>query len=225
VISREDIRDGALMRMVAACNGLLTVHDDDFMAASVAQTLAEAPPEVRLGGDAWVFGYGSLMWNPAMLTAERRIATIHGYHRRFCLWTPAGRGTPENPGLVLGLARGGACKGVAYRIRGPQVEEEFSILWRREMVSDGYCPRWVRMTCEGESLSALTFVINREAPRYAGRLSDQQAAEAIAKAIGDLGTNAEYLLSTVTHLDEIGIPDRRLHALKTCLLKILSEPR
>jgi cation transport protein ChaC len=93
------------------------------------------------------------------------------------------------------------------------------------MVSDGYCPRWVRMTCEGESLSALTFVINREAPRYAGRLSDQQAAEAIAKAIGDLGTNAEYLLSTVTHLDEIGIPDRRLHALKTCLLKILSEPR
>jgi cation transport protein ChaC len=222
VISREEIRDGVLMRMVAACGGLIPAHSDAEIAESIAKTLAAAPPEVQAGGDAWVFGYGSLMWNPAMETAERKIATVRGYHRRFCLWTPAGRGTPEHPGLVLGLARGGSCKGVAYRILGPQVAEEFSILWRREMVSDGYCPRWVRMVSGEDSYWALTFVINRAAPRYAGRLDDFEAARAIAKAVGELGTNAEYLLSTVAHLDQIGIPDRRLHAVKSCLLEFMS---
>jgi cation transport protein ChaC len=224
VISREDIRDGAVMRMVVACGGLIPVHSHADMAASIEVTMQQAPPEVQAGGDAWVFGYGSLMWNPAMETAERQTALVRGYHRRFCLWTPAGRGTPEHPGLVLGLARGGSCKGVAYRILGAKVAEEFSILWRREMVSDGYCPRWVRMICDGELRWALTFVINRQAPRYAGRLSDAQAAQAIAKAIGDLGTNAEYLLSTVAHLEQIGIPDRRLHAVKSCLLDLMSPP-
>lgn len=218
MISRDEIRSGAVMRMVDACAGHIPIFTEDDMAQSIEATLTEAPADVRTGADAWIFGYGSLMWNPALETEERRIATIFGYHRRFCLRTPLGRGTPDQPGLVLGLDRGGSCKGVAYRIAHSKIREEFAVLWRREMVSDGYIPRWVSLGSDRGPLNALTFVINRDCPRYAGPLSDQETAQTIAKATGDLGSNTEYLLSTVAHLEALGIPDRRLHTLRACLL-------
>lgn len=219
MITREQIRNGFLLDMLRRADSPVPVHGEDQLDILQAAAMAEAPAAVRDGGDAWVFGYGSLMWNPAILHQDTRIATLHGYHRRFCLWTPLGRGTPEKPGLVLGLARGGSCRGVAFRIAGPDVDEEFRVLWRREMVSDGYVPRWVGLETEKGPIHALTFVINRDCPRYAGRLPDDEAVKVIAGTGGDLGTNAEYLLSTVQHLDELGIPDRRLHALKRCLLE------
>lgn len=212
--TREDILGGSFLRMVRESGGLIPISTEDDLAAGQAAALAAAPPQVRAGGDAWVFGYGSLMWNPAVRYQESRIATLNGYHRRFCLWTPVGRGSVDQPGLVLGLARGGSCKGVAYRIKGEHVGEEFSVLWRREMISDGYIPRWVTLHTAEEPVTALAFVINRACPRYAGRLPDAEAARAIAAASGALGSNAEYLLSTVEHLDALGIPDRRLHALR-----------
>lgn len=218
--TREDILGGSFLRMVRDSGGLIPISTDEDLAAGQAQALAAAPEAVRAGGDAWVFAYGSLMWNPAMRYQESRIATLSGYHRRFCLWSPVGRGSADHPGLVLGLARGGSCKGVAYRIKGAHVAEEFSVLWRREMISDGYIPRWVTLhTAEGP-LSALAFVINRACPRYAGRLPDDEAARAIAAASGALGSNTEYLVSTVDHLDSLGIPDRRLHALRRCLMDV-----
>jgi len=219
VITREDIRAGFLLRMIREAGAPIHLHDEDDLDASQAATLAEAPPEVRAGGDAWVFGYGSLMWNPAIHHCDSRIATLHGYHRRFALWAPLGRGSPDAPGLVFGLARGGSCKGVALRIAGSDVAEEFAVLWRREMVSDGYLPRWVRIRIAEDVVPALTFVLNRASPRYAGRLPDDTVVATIRTAAGDLGSNAEYLLSTVEHLDQLGIPDRRLHALKRCLLE------
>ncbi len=216
--TREDILGGSFLRMLQDAEGLIPISSEDDLRDGQAAALAAAPAAVRAGGDAWVFGYGSLMWNPAIRYAESRIATLHGFHRRFCLWSPVGRGSAAHPGLVLGLARGGSCKGVAYRIEGRHVDEEFSVLWRREMISDGYIPRWVSLhTAEG-ALSALTFTINRTCPRYAGRLPDEEAARAIAEASGALGSNTEYLLSTVDHLDALGIPDRRLHALKRHLV-------
>lgn len=219
MITREQIRNGFLLDMIRRADCPIVLHEEDVLEASQAETLAAAPPAVRNGGDAWVFGYGSLMWNPAIHYRGTCIATLHGYHRRFCLWTPLGRGTPDNPGLVLGLTRGGSCRGVAFRINGADVEEEFRVLWRREMISDGYTPRWVKIRTLQGSADALTFVINRTSPRYAGRLVDDDAVKIIAGTGGDLGTNAEYLLSTVQHLDDLGIPDRRLHALKHCLLE------
>ncbi|MGC2853853.1 gamma-glutamylcyclotransferase [Novispirillum sp. DQ9] len=218
--TREDILGGSFLRMVRDSQGLIPTFSDEDLAAGQAAALAAAPAAVRDGGDAWVFGYGSLMWNPAIRYEESRIATLHGFHRRFCLWSPVGRGSAEHPGLVLGLARGGSCKGVAYRIKGEHVDEEFSVLWRREMISDGYIPRWVTLRTAEGPLAALAFTINRACPRYAGRLPDDEAARAIAVAAGALGTNAEYLLSTVEHLDALGIPDRRLHALRRRLLEV-----
>lgn len=217
MISREEIRNGALLRMARKMGDVIRIHTEEELAASQAAALAAGPESVRRGGDAWVFAYGSLIWNPAIYYQENRIATLYGYHRHFCLWTPLGRGSPDAPGLVLGLAHGGSCKGVAYRIAGPDVEEEFAVLWRREMVSDGYVPRWVTVhTAEGP-LPALTFVIDRRGSRYAGRVPDDEAVRIIRRAVGYLGSNAEYLLSTVAHLDSLGIPDRRLHRLKRCL--------
>lgn len=218
--TREDILGGSFLRMVRDSQGLIPTFSDEDLAAGQAAALAVAPAAVRDGGDAWVFGYGSLMWNPAIRYEESRIATLHGFHRRFCLWSPVGRGSAEHPGLVLGLARGGSCKGVAYRIKADDVDEEFSVLWRREMISDGYIPRWITLRTAEGPLAALAFTINRACPRYAGRLPDDEAARAIAVAAGALGSNAEYLLSTVEHLDALGIPDRRLHALRRRLLEV-----
>lgn len=223
MISRDAIRNGFLLDMVRRAGHPIHLNSEAELDASQAEAMADAPAEVAAGGDAWIFGYGSLMWNPAIHYQESRVATLHGYHRDFCLWAPVGRGSPEFPGLVLGLAPGGACKGVAYRIAGAAVAEELAVLWRREMISDGYIPRWVPLRTAEGPLRALTFVINRRSDRYAGDATEDDRLRHIATAEGDLGTNREYLLSTVAHLDEIGFPDRRLHRLKQELLDTLRD--
>ncbi len=169
--------------------------------------------EVAEGQDIWVFGYGSLMWNPAFHFAERQPGTIHGWHRSFCLWAPVGRGSEERPGLMLGLDRGGSCRGFAFRIEPDNVKSETRILWRREMISGGYVPRWVDVRTEDGPLRALTFTANRRHPRYVGRLPTEDAVRALATAEGPLGRARDYLHNTVVHMDELGVSDGHLHRL------------
>jgi len=114
---------------------------DEQLSASLTATLAVRPK----GAGWWVFGYGSLLWNPLFPIAEARAATVHGLHRTFCLRSLASRGTPEKPGLVLALEPGGACQGVAYRLPPPLALDELALLWRREMVVGAYRPRWVQL--------------------------------------------------------------------------------
>jgi cation transport protein ChaC len=161
-----------------------------------------------------VFGYGSLIWNPAFHFTERVVGTVHGYHRRFCLWAHLGRGRPERPGLMLGLERGGSCRGVAYHIAPDAVAEELDIVWRREMIGGAYVPRWVSVYTPVGLVRALTFTINRAHERYARDLQDDEAADAIAGASGFLGACADYLINTVDHLAELGIHDRPLECLR-----------
>jgi cation transport protein ChaC len=165
---------------------------------------------LRPGEDAWLFGYGSLMWNPAFRFAERRVAHLRGWHRRFGLWSPLGRGTPERPGLVLCLDRGGSCRGLAFRIAAEDLESELALVWAREQLTAAYAPRWVALETGGGRVSAITFVANRAHARYAGRLGLGDAARALAEARGFLGTGLEYLESTVAELEALGIPDRTL---------------
>ncbi|MCK7491255.1 MAG: gamma-glutamylcyclotransferase [Comamonadaceae bacterium] len=115
--------------------------------ASLQQALAQRPA----GPDVWLFGYGSLVWNPFIRFLERRPGTVRGYHRRFCLWSRINRGTPEQPGLALGLEPGGACRGVVFRMDDDVAEDELRILWRREMMLGSYVPRWVRATSRGDT--------------------------------------------------------------------------
>ena len=171
-----------------------------------------------------MFGYGSLMWNPAINVVDSRKAHVRGYHRTFCLTLNAGRGAPEKPGLMLAIDRGGSCTGVAHRIAAGAVESELSILWLREMVSGAYEPRWVNADIDGHSRArVLTFVINRSHPRYEGALPEEHVAKRIARAHGMLGTNREYLYRTVRHLAELGIADGPMHNLERQVRLLANE--
>lgn len=209
-LTRESILDGSIREFVLHHpEARRMLMSDDERRASLRETLDKAPSS----GPVWVFGYGSLIWNPAFHFVEKRVAKIHGYHRRFCLWTPLGRGTMDNPGLMLGLEAGGACRGVIYRIAEEAVETELDIVWRREMLTGAYRPTWVTARTGDGSLPCIAFVINREHGRYTGRLSDEQIARHIASAEGPMGPCCEYLFETVRHLAELGIRDRGLEAM------------
>ncbi len=165
-------------------------------------------------GDLWVFAYGSLMWRPEFAYAERRLGTVRGFHRRFCLLQRRFRGTPERPGFVLALDRGGLCRGVAFRLTGTDLHATLMPVWRREMRGMGYVARWLPVATEHGTVSALTFLVNRASDRYSGRLSDTEIADRIAAACGHLGPSAEYLFRTVQACAELGIRDRHLWSLQ-----------
>ena len=210
VLTRENIRDGVIRRMIADGNYPIPLLSEAEVDASRRAALARA----GAGTDVWVFGYGSLMWNPAFHHVERRTGTVHGFHRQFCLWTHLGRGSPERPGLTLGLERGGSCHGVALRIAAEAVEDETTILWRRQMVSGAYIPTWVRVRTALGVAPAIAFTINRHHPRYAGRLNEDLIVETIALAAGPVGACADYLFNTVAHLEEVGVTDHRMRRLR-----------
>ena len=188
----------------------MRVLSDEERAASLNALLAA----VDCSAGAWVFAYGSLIWNPAFECVEQRGGHIHGFHRRFCLWTHLGRGTPDRPGLVLGLERGGSCRGVAFRIASECVACELDVIWRREMVSGAYRPRWLPVRTDAGTVQAIAFVINPDHDRYAGVLPDDQVVEAIAHAEGRIGPCCDYLFNTVDHLDRLGIHDRGLKRMR-----------
>lgn len=162
------------------------------------------------GEDLWVFGYGSLIWNPAIRFVETRTARVYGFHRSFCLHLTIGRGSREKPGLMLALDRGGSCNGVAFRIASADVESETEILWMREMLSGAYRPHWGSIRIAGKAVEGLTFVVNRHHSRYTGRLSPDETAERLLTGEGRLGTCREYLVNTVRSLDEFKIRDTYL---------------
>lgn len=212
-LTRESLRNGILREILLAEPNVTHILSEEELQASLRATLEAAPSDACTRDGVWVFGYGSLIWNPAFLFEEKRIGTLHGYHRQFCLWTHLGRGSPDNPGLVLGLEAGGCCRGMAFRIAPENVEEEFHIIWQREMVSGAYCPRWVSVTVGDQHLTAVSFIINRQHPRYARKLPEDTIVQAIATACGKIGHCSEYLLNTVEHLEELGIEDRKLRHL------------
>ena len=161
----------------------------------------------------WLFGYGSLMWNPCINYCDRQPALLHGYHRNYCLQTPVGRGTPEQPGLMLALKRGGSCNGIAYQIDQAIAEHELDVIWNREMISGAYQPRLVMLRTPLGLKRSIAFAINTKHPLYVDNISPEQAAAMIATASGWLGTCAEYLYSTVENLDKLGVSDGPMHAL------------
>ena len=211
VLTRDMLADGGMLRMIAETSPGLRVLTDAERAASLAAILAARPAGARA---VWLFAYGSLIWNPALHFEERRLARIHGWHRAFCLSTIAGRGTPQAPGLVLGLDRGGACTGAAFRIAETLLEQELALLWQREMLSGSYQPRWVAVRgADGVPFGhAITFMIRRDGEYYT-RLAPDELVRRLATAAGALGSSAEYLFRTRDGLRELGIRDRPVETL------------
>ncbi len=207
------LENGGLDRMIGDdIPGLVRLTDAERH-ASLAALLAARPGPA--GAGAWVFAYGSLIWNPAMRFLERRFARLHGWHRSFCLSTKAGRGSPELPGLVLGLDRGGACAGAAFLLAEDGLETELTLLWKREMLSGSYTPRWLRVRDgAGKPFGhAIAFTINRHAAQYAGKLDDDELVHRLSQAKGALGSSADYLFQTREGLRLLGIVDRRIEHL------------
>ena len=153
------------------------------------------------------------MWNPIIHHVERCAGHIFGYHRAFCLRTGMGRGTPERPGLTLGLERGGTCRGILFRVAGDIAEDELDFVWNREMISQAYTPRLMNAHTTNGVVRAIAFVINPKHIGYAGKLTLKETADAIATAHGRLGRCSEYLENTVLHLDDLGITDGPMHRL------------
>ena len=166
------------------------------------------------GADVWLFGYGSLMWNPAIEYAERRVGLVHGWHRRFCLWLPLGRGSPDNPGLMLALDRGGQCGGTLFRIPAAVARDELLLPGRRELFTGAYRSRWVTAMTKAGPVRAATFVVNRAHLRYAQRMDDTAVAARLASASGSLGSCASYLAETLCALQSLGLRDRTLERLQ-----------
>ena len=221
MLTRDSIRSGWIQKMVAELGGVMRVLSEDELLASLDAALGG----VDLSEGVWLFAYGSLIWNPAFHFTDRRIASIWGHHRRFCLWTHLGRGCPQRPGLVLGLERGGSCRGIVYRIAPEIAREELEIVWRREMVSGAYVPRWLTARSDAGPVRAIGFVINHAHERYVRYLPDDRVAEVIATAEGRLGSCADYLVNTVDHLAELGIHDRPLERLRARVLALrAAEP-
>lgn len=206
-ITREALLDGVLQRMIRDSGIDVHILTDEERAASIAATLAAHP-----GGETWVFGYGSLIWNPAFHYNGTRTATLEGWHRHFCLKTELGRGTPDNPGLMLGLKEGGRCTGKALRIAPEAVGSELDVIWRREMVTGAYVPTWVTLDGPDGPFPAIAFTIDEDGVRYVDWPRDR-IVRTLATCQGPLGRGCEYLFNTVDHLEELGIRDPELHAL------------
>ncbi len=222
-LCRGDLESGRMRDLYVAAIGS-TGHalNDEQLSDSLTTTVALRPR----GAGWWVFAYGSLLWNPLFPFVEARPGIVRGVHRRFCLYSMASRGTPGAPGLVLGLDRGGACTGVAYRLPAPVALDELHLLWRREMVVGSYRPRWVRMQSGDRSIVALTFTVKHAHPHYAGKLSLDAEAQVLATAHGAFGSAFDYFERTRVALVTHGIVDPYLEALarKVMALRATAAP-
>lgn len=205
-LTRETILSGEIHDLIRDHDVPFELLSDEERAQSLESMFDPGP----IRDDVWLFAYGSLIWNPAIHFAEQRCVTIGGYHRKFCLEIHLGRGSPEAPGLMLGLDRGGSCRGVAFRIEAERAREELEVIWRREMLGPAYSPKWLRAHDGNNAIRAIGFVVNRAHEKYVGEIDAPRAAALIAKANGFLGPCADYLRQTSCHLEALGIPDSGL---------------
>ncbi|MGJ8521434.1 Glutathione-specific gamma-glutamylcyclotransferase [Carnimonas sp. R-84981] len=188
--------------------GQVCLNSDEQLEASIAETLAR-----RKEKDIWLFAYGSLIWKPEGPSAERANARISGYHRGLNLWSRIHRGTPERPGLVLGLDQGGSCQGVVHRLPEHNLDQHLKALWQREMPDDSYRPEWLECRlADGRNIEALAFVLESERPNYAGTQPDSVVRQVIRQARGRCGSSRDYLRNTLSALRAQAMPDHALEA-------------
>jgi len=201
----------------------LVYHTSEDYDAIVARMLASHPP----GQDAWLFAYGSLIWKPEVEHIDARRGTAHGWHRSFCFRITRWRATRERPGLMMAMDRGGQCQGMLYRLPGHSLQAQLGKLFRREFTVKpaNSMPRWIKVSTEEGPVTAIAFVMNRQAPAYVGRLAPKDVADVLARACGHWGSGAEYLHNTVMHLEENGIHDRNLWRLQELVAARIAELR
>jgi glutathione-specific gamma-glutamylcyclotransferase len=165
-------------------------------------------------GDLWVFGYGSLMWSPGFRASRKSVALARGYHRAMCILSHRYRGTPDKPGLVMGLCRGGSCWGMAFRVPAGRVRRVLALLWKREMLNKVYKPTLIPVVvAPGRRIRALAFVADVTHRQFVGELSLRGRARLIAQGIGERGRCMDYIRNTLEHMLALGLDDPRLSRL------------
>ncbi len=207
-LDRQTLSDGILQKLAFERTGqnIKLLSETELLASR--RSLVE---DSHSSENIWIFGYGSLIWNPSFNYDMRIPARLFGYHRRFCLRTTITRGSPEKPGLVLGLDRGGSARGILFRIPAPLAAKECDVIWKREMLNGAYKPSWVKVkSTDGKTLKALTFIIRRNHPSFVAPLPDKEIVKIIAEASGIIGPNYEYLFNTLDALNSEGISDHKL---------------
>ena len=177
------------------------------------QMFAKTMQEWGGDDDLWVFAYGSLIWRPEFEFVECRHARVFGWHRALKMWSHINRGTPERPGLVFGMFSGGSCRGMAFRIARQHVPEMMPRLWKREMATDSYDPKWIECQTEHGTVKALAFTLSKTSPRCTGTLSEDDYRRIFSESCGIYGTTLDYAQSTYSALCQQGIQDRALERL------------
>lgn len=221
VLNRQALESKLLQQLLAHPQLNFKIWSDEELLQSIRSTLQQ-----RSSKELWIFAYGSLIWNPLFDYSDRRYVMAEGWQRHFCLLAPVGRGTIDNPGLILGLEANQKtfCQGIAYRLPiDENLESELLLLWRREMVVGSYIPTWITGRNINQSLGdlatdeieMLAFTVNPHHSVYVNNLATQTVVESLATAQGILGTSAEYLCNTVQGLLAAGIEDRALIELDT----------
>ncbi|HUR43430.1 MAG TPA: gamma-glutamylcyclotransferase [Aestuariivirga sp.] len=221
------------LRLTAAHVSLVHRHIADTGPVAGFTHFSEADYEDHLAeflthrphGPIAVFCYGSLIWKPAFTPVRSERAVALGWHRSFCLRVARFRGTPEEPGLMMQIDRGGACEGVIQEIDEAGEVDTLRALWRREMTvkPPSNFPRWIEVEANGRRRRAIAFTANPDSPIYAGRLSPPAVAERLATACGHWGSCAEYLHQTITALEREGIHDPYLWDLQGRVAELIER--
>jgi cation transport protein ChaC len=195
-------------------NGGFVSKQDDLRKYGLARDMDEF----------WVFGYGSLMWNPGFDVEERVQARAFGFRRSLCVRSHVHRGTPDRPGLVLGLDRGGSCRGVAFRVNLDLRDEVLDYLRRRELVTNVYKERTLPLAlADGRQVRSVGYVVDRDHLQYAGALEVEEAAGIVAQSTGQSGPNDAYVFNTFSHLQDMGIRDLWLEGVVDAIHAIRAE--
>ena len=219
-ITRETLKNWRVAELARQRDGTETsIATEDQLVGSRRLVIADDADV----SDLWVFGYGSLIYNPIIDHSQRAIASVYGYHRRFCLWTKIGRGSPNCPGLVLSLDRGGSCKGVAFQLNPQNAIAELDLLWRREMMTMAYQPRLLSLHTDIGLKRGLAFVANPTRPAYAQPMPFEATVEVVAHAAGFNGPCREYLYDTVKGMQASGIRDQQLEKLAAAVQQKLAS--
>ncbi len=207
-LTSKNISKGEIRKKINSLNkNKITLDDNELLLLR-----KNIIPDKGIGKDIYIFAYGSLLWNPTFEYEEQRSAKIYGFHRKFCMKTKLGRGSFKNPGLMLGLDKGGSCKGLIYKLKKINQIKEIDLLFKREMITGAYIPKLLKTKMNnGKIVTSLTFTVDQKNENYVPNLSIFETAKLISKAHGFLGTCEEYLDYTISSLNELNIVDKKMN--------------